>query len=315
MGEAISVRRYRPECEVEWNEFLLNARNRSFLFNRSYMDYHKDRFADHSLMILRGDQLIGVLPVNEIDSELFSHNGLTFGGLIVHDNFRLEHAFETFEAIIRYGRGAGLRRLTYRPAPHCYCKPATEEDLVAICRLGGSVIDVKPMSVLHPQAVAEVRVSRPTEIRRAERQGILIATDYDWDGFIRICSETLAHRHGAQPVHSGAEMAMLAARFPDNIQLIGARQRGVLIGGLIVYENRCCDRLQYIGVVEEQRRNGVLSALQCHAVERASKRQTWLDFGPSVDPATDTVNFGMTFAKESYGARTIAQMTFALDFS
>ncbi len=46
------------------------------------MDYHSDRFNDHSLVFTRKNRLIGLLPANIKDEALYSHGGLTFGGII-----------------------------------------------------------------------------------------------------------------------------------------------------------------------------------------------------------------------------------------
>ena len=41
------------------------------------MDYHKERFEDHSLMVYtKAIQLVALLPANEKDSKVYSHQGL-----------------------------------------------------------------------------------------------------------------------------------------------------------------------------------------------------------------------------------------------
>jgi hypothetical protein len=58
------------------------AKNATFLFSRAYMDYHSDRFADHSPMIFNDHSLVGVLPANlNANGTLISHEGLTYGPL------------------------------------------------------------------------------------------------------------------------------------------------------------------------------------------------------------------------------------------
>ena len=44
----IAVRPYTPDEAECWNELVAQSRNGTFLFDRRYMDYHSDRFADHS---------------------------------------------------------------------------------------------------------------------------------------------------------------------------------------------------------------------------------------------------------------------------
>ena len=49
------------------------------MFDRNYMDYHKDRFKDHSLLFYNDGKLIALLPMSEHDEMLVSHGGLTYG--------------------------------------------------------------------------------------------------------------------------------------------------------------------------------------------------------------------------------------------
>ena len=56
--------RYNPERKDEWNEFVRESKNGTFLFDRDYMDYHSDRFEDCSLMIFRRGKLYALLPAD-----------------------------------------------------------------------------------------------------------------------------------------------------------------------------------------------------------------------------------------------------------
>ena len=42
------VSRYTGELRQDWDRFVGEAKNSTFLFNRNYMDYHSERFTDHS---------------------------------------------------------------------------------------------------------------------------------------------------------------------------------------------------------------------------------------------------------------------------
>lgn len=47
------VKRYTPEDKSIWDKYVDKARNATFLFHRDYMDYHADRFRDHSLLFIK----------------------------------------------------------------------------------------------------------------------------------------------------------------------------------------------------------------------------------------------------------------------
>ena len=62
--------RYTKDKADEWNEFVARSKNGTFLFNRNYMDYHSDRFADYSLMFYRKGRLYALMPANN-EGEMF----------------------------------------------------------------------------------------------------------------------------------------------------------------------------------------------------------------------------------------------------
>ena len=63
----LNIVRYTAEQKTVWDSFVATSKNGTFLFMRDYMDYHADRFADHSLMFYKGGRLIALLPGNESD--------------------------------------------------------------------------------------------------------------------------------------------------------------------------------------------------------------------------------------------------------
>lgn len=80
---------YSPDRQDEWDEFVAQSRNGTFLLCRGYMDYHADRFTDCSLMIYYGRQLLALLPGHLEGQTYCSHNGLTYGGLLLHPHITL----------------------------------------------------------------------------------------------------------------------------------------------------------------------------------------------------------------------------------
>ena len=49
------IERYTPDRKSLWDDLTDASRNATFLLRRDYMDYHADRFADCSLIAIRGD--------------------------------------------------------------------------------------------------------------------------------------------------------------------------------------------------------------------------------------------------------------------
>ena len=66
------------------------------------MDYHSDRFQDFSLMVFDKDKLIAVLPANRVDNAIYSHQGLTYGGLVLNSKAKLSSTLSIFESILAF---------------------------------------------------------------------------------------------------------------------------------------------------------------------------------------------------------------------
>jgi hypothetical protein len=50
----ICIRKYLKDIEKkQWNEFVSKVKMVFSSFDRNYLDYHQDRFIDHSVLILK----------------------------------------------------------------------------------------------------------------------------------------------------------------------------------------------------------------------------------------------------------------------
>lgn len=113
MVKEIEVKRYRPEMAASWNAFCAVAKNPLFMFNRNYMDYHNDRFLDHSLLFFKDGELVSVLPANEKNNVLVSHGGLTYGGLILDVNAKQHTVNDRIAGMVKYARDHSFQKIIY----------------------------------------------------------------------------------------------------------------------------------------------------------------------------------------------------------
>ena len=113
----ITVIPYNSRLKEEWDSFVEKSRNGTFLHKRGYMEYHSDRFADHSLMFYNCDVPVAVLPAHIKDSCLCSHNGLTYGGLLLTEGTTAENRGICSD-YWKYARGPGPAGSTGKDPDH-----------------------------------------------------------------------------------------------------------------------------------------------------------------------------------------------------
>src|SRR3712207_3824641 len=114
------IRRYTAEDGAQWNQFVAKSRQGTFLFARGYMDYHSNRFCDHSLMIYLKGRLYALLPANEHDHTLYSHQGLTYGGLLTRADATVANMVTLFTELNHYLASQGFQKVLYKAIPPIY---------------------------------------------------------------------------------------------------------------------------------------------------------------------------------------------------
>ena len=83
MDYSLTIVRYQPSLQEEWDAFVRQSKNGTFLVDRNSMEYHADRFNDHSLVFYRVTNIIALLPAHILGDTFSSHTGLTYAGLIL----------------------------------------------------------------------------------------------------------------------------------------------------------------------------------------------------------------------------------------
>src|ERR1700722_15329079 len=95
----IKITKYAQEHKNAWDEFIKNSKNGTFILQRDYMDYHKDRFKDFSLLFFENNELAAVMPASLHGKEVRSHGGLTYGGIISDRNMTQQKMLEIFDVM------------------------------------------------------------------------------------------------------------------------------------------------------------------------------------------------------------------------
>lgn len=305
------IRRYSVDDKRLWDEFVDAARNSTFLFRRDYMDYHADRFADFSLLFYSDGRLRALLPAHKSGTMLCSHNGLTYGGLIVNEETTAADVCDMFSLLNCYLRQEGFVKVVYKPVPWIYHTMPSDEDLYAIYYKCGARLSSRRISsaVALPQE-SRWRKGHRLQLQRAKREGVTVKSDAPLAEFWPLLEENLMIRHSAKPVHSLEEMSLLKEKFPCNICQYSAYKDGKLIGGVTLYISRRVIHCQYIATNPLGRKLGALETIFCDIIQNDNGHHAYLDFGTSNEAGGSILNLGLIANKEGYGARGVVYDTY-----
>lgn len=309
------VRRYESSQASAWNSFVRTGKNATFLFERGYMDYHSDRFTDHSLMVFQGTRLMAVLPANQTaEGQLQSHGGLTYGGLVFAGDERLVNVLEVFRALLECLSAAGITQLQYRRIPSFYNVIPDHEVDYALFLLKAVLVRRDCALVVPLRHRLPYSKRRRREINKAKSAGVQLGEDGGFDDFWqKILAPRLQQRFGVQPVHTVAEITLLASRFPQNIRQFTARVQGEIAAGITIYETPTVAHVQYSAMSEAGQAVGALDALVDYLIDEHYAGKSYFDFGISNESAGLALNHGLLDWKEGFGARAASHDFYVID--
>lgn len=298
----------------EWNLFVAASKNGTFLFDRHFMDYHSDRFCDHSLLVYRDQRLYALLPANQKDDTLVSHGGLTYGGLVTDSRCSAKGVLDAFTAINEYLRQQGFRHVVYKAVPWIYHQLPAEEDLYALTSVCHARLTIRDISsAIIGDRKIRFSESRKSGIRKAHRQGLTIAESTDFATFWQILNENLTGKYGVRPVHSVAELELLHSRFPEKIRLYMVFDGETPVGGTLLFLTPQVLHTQYISANAFGKQHGAIDLLFDHLINNTYKDYPYIDFGKSTVSDSADLNEQLIFQKEGFGARAVCYDTYEYD--
>ena len=289
--------------------------NGTFLHTRRFLNYHKDRFEDVSMVVRDADGRIRAVFPAAMDASdptrAISHPGATFGGLVTDPGVTGDAYRDLFEAVLEAYAALGLATIAYRAVPAAYHVVPAEEDLYWLWRLGGT-LESRQLS-----ACVDLKKRRKRRIReyaRSEAVCELRSGARYLPELWAVVEATLRARHGTGPVHDVGEIVELASAFPDEIETLVALSGRRVVGGAVLFCSTNVVHMQYGISSPEGMALHSADLLVRRSIEIARERGArYFDFGISTDRDGTGLNEGLHRFKMKTGAGTIVYERYGLD--
>ena len=312
----ISIVRYNESQKSQWDKLVSQSRNGTFLHLRDYMDYHRDRFTDHSLVAMKDDSIIAVLPACIDGDTLYSHRGLTFGGwLMPLRHFDVTTMLEVWQQSTLFMKEHNIAKLVYKAVPHIYHKYPAEEDLYAIFRAGGALDESNISTVIDLDEPLPFDRGNKRNVNHALKNNVRVGQSEDWNSYWSILEQLLMEKYGKKPVHTIEEIKLLNSFFPHNIKLYTATlDRETLAGVVMYYSGEQVAHCQYIASTPQGRELKALTLLFDYLIKLAADNGfKYFDFGTSNEQDGRYLNEGLVIQKNRLGGRGIVYNTYSID--
>ncbi len=303
--------------EEIWNSFVEGAKNSTFLFNRHFMDYHKDRFNDHSVLIFDDKgKLIACFPANEQKSDVIvSHSGLTYGGYVLEYELKLPIVLKIFYSILKYYNEQGFSTIKYKAIPRFYNRLPADEIDYCLFLVNAKLIRRDIALVLVRENKIKYAGNIRREAKKALNSGISVQEEKDFTDFwMQVLVPNLMDRFGVEPVHSLEEIKYLTDQFPKNIRLFTAKtEKKEIIAGTVIFETTEVAHCQYISSNNFGRKIGALNLLFVELIDKIYQNKRFFDFGIANENEGKRINQGLLSWKERMGGRSVLHDFYSID--
>lgn len=318
----IYLDKYSEELYNCWDSFIDQSKNGTFLLKRCYMDYHKDKFKDLSLMFYNSrHKVCGVMPitVDMRSATASSHNGLTYGGLVIPPNVEYEQVCEMLNLVLGFLRHYGITKFYYKPIPYIYHKYPSQEDLYWLYVNGSALCSRSISSVIALENVIPYSTLRLRKIKKSignnglELKICNASEDQElWQLYWHMLSDVLKERHNTSPVHSYEEISYLQLKNPCNIKLylVVEKYKQDILAGVVAYETDLVLHCQYIASSNRGFKFNALDLLFSWMIDLAKSRFRYFDFGVSTEKNGLFLNKGLLFQKQGFGGRAVCYDTY-----
>jgi hypothetical protein len=301
-----SVRLYQKNDYENWNAFIGQAKNATFLFHRDFMEYHNDRFRDYSLILLDGEKWVAVLPANIVENEVFSHQGLTYGGLVYNQKNDAVSVETILDAIIDFLKKCKIENFVLKLIPDFYQSRTSNEMHYFLFQKKADLLKRSMNLVIDYSKPLQISKSKLKHFRRISELGISIEETEDFTSFWnQILIPRLQEKHQAKPVHSLEEIHQLKSYFPQNIKQINAYFEGEIVAGITLFCSERVIKSQYGATSLKGESIRALDFLFINMINKYASDFSFFDMGIVDDDGS--YNKGLLKQKEELGCSVYLQ--------
>jgi len=307
----LTIKKYTSTDKQIWDNFLSVSKNATFLFRRDFIEYHGERFLDHSVLIFNSKKkILALFPACQKNKTIYSHSGLSYGGIIFHQDIRFHETKAIFQILLDYFQLQGFQKIIYKQLPYFYQQyPNYEEDIILyqlkaqlIRKDIGAIIDLQSS---RPATFLRGR-SRELDLQKAQNYGLEIIQSNELSFFWEnILTPNLRIRHQIYPTHSLKEINHLAHLFPENISFFTVQKNQEVLAGTLIFQTNEVAHAQYIASSKLGKKHGALTLLFQHLVQNEYSYFKFFSFGVSTENQGKNLNQGLHTWKESFGARAV----------
>ena len=308
-----TVRPYESKDFDAWNTFISKAKNATFLFHRDFMEYHKDRFHDFSLIVEEDTKWVAVLPANHVEDIVYSHQGLTYGGLVYDEKLNADEVNVVFGNLILFLKENNIKTLFYKPIISIYSKKSSLEMDYFLFR-EKAVLYRKDLNLaIDFSTEFKISKSKMKHFRRVSELDIEMRKESSFTAFWdKVLIPRLQEKHNTNPVHTKEEIQFLAEKFPESIVQYNAYFENEIVAGITLFHFGDIVKSQYGATTSQGEKLRALDFLFINLINEFKDKVSFFDMGTVTEENAQGYNPGLLKQKEELGCSVYNQDFYSL---
>lgn len=317
---------YNDSCFDAWDRFVLEEScNGTFQQTRNFLSYHPaGRFKDHSLMFIKGQTIMAVMPAHIVEEGggrmLSSHEGSTFGGIVLgHDFKKIADVESVLEDLTAYARESGFTGMDLKMTSGLYAREPVEALDYFLQQYGfydtkelGFYICLKGAS---PTGIAEsFSASRRRDLRKAFKHGMdfrELESETEIGAFYGMLEANM-RKFSKRPVHTLEELLdFKRERLRDIVLFYGVFHEGRMIAGGMAFDFGEVLHVQYLAS-DQQRLELFPNEFMYYSMISSAleKRYGSISFGTSTLEHGRVLNRSLALFKAGFGTEMYVNRTY-----
>lgn len=308
-----TVKRYCSDDFALWNDFISQATNATFLFDRNFMEYHADRFQDFSLLVFEEDILQAVVPANCKDNQIFSHQGLTYGDFVFRNEFPIGQIEAVLSETFSFLQSQGFVKFEIKAMLPFYAPDFHAEIQQVLSDKQAKITAQKMNLAIDFRTEYSISKSKLKHYRRLQSEGLVVKKEADCTIFWQeVLEPLLLEKYQTKPLHSLAEINSLQSKFPNHIEQYNLYRDGKILAGITLFKTATVIKSQYGATTENGKKFRALDYLFLYLIDSFKADYDYFDMGTVDDNSELGYNEGLLNQKKELGCSVYSQNIFQI---
>jgi len=321
----LEIVKYEDKYEKQWDNFVINETvNGTFLQTRLFLNYHpKNRFRDCSVLIIKKNSIVAVIPGCEVYSNgkkvFSSHAGSTFGGIIIRKkDYNARSVLDIIDAFLGHLRMQEFGKVILKLTSDIFCLESS--DLLQYALFNKDFKSYKEISTYidlssYNEDIKKNFTSGQKENLRHSMKHELefkqIFTDEEINKFYIVLCDNLA-KFNTSPIHTANELIDFKQNRLKNIILFfGVYFGNEMIAGSMLFKFRNVIHTQYLATKQDMIEFNPMTFLYYNLInEVRNMNYDKLSWGISTEENGKLLNTSLLAFKESFGSKYTLNRTF-----